>query len=68
MSKALLTKDLAKWIDTKVIAEVVIEKMNEHAERPKEELTIEHAKAIWLNFLETELNEGLDGVLKYGSF
>jgi hypothetical protein len=44
-------RQLAKWIDVGVIAEAVLEQ--EGVE------TVEQAQKVWLDFLETELNEGL---------
>ncbi len=58
-----LKDDLAEWIDTDNLAEVVIEAMREVAE--PEEMTLEMAKNIWLNFLETELNDGIARCIKY---
>ena len=44
--------ELSKWIDTGAIAEHIFDM--EGVE------TVEQAKAVWLNFLETELADGLE--------
>lgn len=44
--------ELSKWIDTGAIAEHII--LMERVE------TVEQAKEVWLNFLATELADGLE--------
>jgi len=44
--------ELSRWIDTGAIAERIFDM--EGVE------TVEQAKAVWLNFLETELADGLE--------
>ena len=43
-----LTAHIAKWVDTRVIAEMIIEHLGEQGEQ----LTFERAKEVWLNTLE----------------
>jgi hypothetical protein len=59
-----LSKKLAKLIDVKVISDAVVEILAEYAEQ--EEFTVGKAKAIWDNFLETELYDGIRRCIKYG--
>lgn len=47
-SKEKLIEQVANWIDTYVIAEMIIE----HLEEQGEELTLERAKEVWLHTLE----------------
>ena len=61
-----LKKELAKWIDVGVLAEGIVETLEENTE--PEEMTLEIAKKLWLNFLETEFRDGLDRSLRYGQF
>ena len=43
--------ELSDWIDSDVIAEEILEDLEESGVEP----TLESAKAVWLNVLETEL-------------
>jgi len=47
-TKETLAIQVANWIDTYVIAEMIIA----HLEEQGEELTFERAKMVWLNTLE----------------
>ena len=44
------------WLDTRVIADNVFEHLEEYGAKK----TFENAKKVWLDFLLTELSEGLD--------
>lgn len=57
MNTEQLKKQLATWIDPYVIAETLVDIMTEEGE--PEQLTLTNAKEIYLNFLETELSDGL---------
>lgn len=61
MADETVQKELADWIDTDVIAENILEHLKEEGFEP----TVENAKKLWLDFLETELHEGIKGVLNY---
>jgi len=52
-------KDLPEWIETQPLAEVVLETLEEQLA----EVTLENAKKLWLDFLETELARGLSNSL-----
>ncbi len=52
--------ELAQWIDTSVIAEAIADKLEEEGI----EETFENGKRVWLDFLETELNEGLRSMVR----
>jgi hypothetical protein len=43
--------EFAKWIDPGVIADAVFDQKGVN--------TVEHAKEVWLDFLQTELTDGL---------
>jgi len=51
---------LAGWIDTDVIAEHILDELEEQGVEP----TIENAQAVWLDFLETELCLTLQSVVR----
>ena len=53
MSK--IKHDLAGWIETDVIAEHILEELQEQGVQP----TLENAKTIWLDVLENELCEAI---------
>ena len=53
---------LAEWIETDVIAEAIKDAVEESGKI----FTFEKGKKVWLNFLETELWEGLKSTIKYG--
>lgn len=46
---------LADWIDSGVIAEAILEDLEEAGIEP----TLENAQKLWLDSLETELHSGL---------
>ena len=52
-------KDLSEWIETQPLAEVAMETLEEQLA----EVTLENAKKLWLDFLETELARGLSNSL-----
>ena len=54
-TKDITTNQLADWIDPNVIAENIIEELQDYEVEP----TLDNAKAVWLDFLENELHEGL---------
>ncbi len=59
MDKEQIIAAFIEWLDSRVIAEAVIEVL----EKQKAEVTVDNAKRIWLDFLETELPEGLSNSL-----
>ena len=54
MSEKVLA-ELAEWIDSKAIAEAIIEEL----ESQEVEQTVANGQKVWLDFLESELPEGL---------
>ena len=56
-----IKKELASWIDTYVIAEAVVNAIEE-AERP---LTLKLGKAVYLDFLLTELSDAMQASARY---
>ena len=54
MSENVLA-ELAEWIDPKVIAEAILQELQEQGARP----TTENGKSIWLDTLENELPDAL---------
>ena len=59
MSEKVLA-ELAEWIDPRVIAEAIIEEL----ESQKVEQTVANGQKVWLDFLESELPEGLRSSIK----
>ena len=53
-------KELAAWIETKPLAEEILETMEE---QEVVEITLENAKKLWLDFLGTELHSGISNSL-----
>ncbi len=51
MSK--IKHDLAGWIETEVIAEHILDELEEQGVQPQP--TLENAKTVWLDVLENEL-------------
>jgi len=47
--------ELIYWFDTAVLARTILELLEEEGAKP----TVKNAKAVWLDFLETELSDGL---------
>jgi len=60
-NREVLVEQIAKWIDADTIAETIVEWMEDVAE--PEEITLDLAKKVWLQFLEAELNDGLKRVV-----
>jgi hypothetical protein len=52
--------ELAEWIDSRVIAEAILQEL----ESQKLEQTVANGQKVWLDFLETELSEGLRSSVK----
>ena len=52
--------DLAGWIETAVIAEHILEELEEQGVQP----TLENAKTIWLDVLENELCQAICSSVK----
>jgi len=50
-----IREQLADWIDTDVIAEAILEEMQEWGFPPH----LEHAKQVWLRVLESELHDAI---------
>jgi len=63
MNEAELKKQLAAWIDPKVLADTLVDQMAEEAE--PEEMTLENAKTFYYDFLETELADALERSIRY---
>ncbi len=58
MSK--IRHELAGWIDADVIAEHILDELEEQGVKP----TLENARTIWLDVLETELCEAIRSSVK----
>ena len=56
-SREELVDQLSEWIEADVIAEQLVDAMAE-IDLP-EEMTLDNAKAVYLDFLQNELPEGL---------
>ncbi len=59
MSEKVLDK-LTEWIDTRVIAEAILQEL----ESQEVEQTLANGQKVWLDFLESELSEGLRSSIK----
>jgi len=57
MSREEIQKQVAEWIDTATIADAILDALQDEGL----EVTAENAQKVWLDFLGTELNEGLQG-------
>ena len=53
--------EVADYIDTSVLAETILDDLEEEGLQP----TVENAKKLWLDFLGTELHEGIRSVLRH---
>lgn len=49
-------KKFANWVDTSTLADEVKDTLEEAGVKP----TLENMQKVWLNFLETELHNGVD--------
>jgi len=47
--------DLAGWIDTDVIAGLILDELEEQGVQP----TLDNAKSIWLDVLENEISDAI---------
>lgn len=56
MPDVAIQKQLADWIDANVIAENILEALEEEEVEP----TFENGQKVWLDFLLTELSDGLE--------
>jgi len=52
--------DLAQWIETDVIAQAILDELQEQGVEP----TLENAKTVWLDVLENELPDALKSSVK----
>jgi hypothetical protein len=52
--------ELAEWIDPRAIAEAILQEL----ESREVEQTLANGQKVWLDFLETELPEGLRSSIK----
>jgi len=50
MDRQQLIDELAHWIDTNVIAELIVESLEEN--HPEEEITIQQARDVWYSTIE----------------
>jgi len=57
MSREETQKQVAEWIDTAAIADAILDTLEDEGL----EVTAENAQNVWLYFLSTELNDGLEG-------
>ena len=55
-----LLDELARWIDTAVIAEAILQELEDQ----NIEQTLANGQRVWLDFLESELSEGLRSSIK----
>ena len=55
-----LLDELARWIDTAVIAEAILQEL----ENQNMEQTFANGQRVWLDFLGNELSEGLRSSIK----
>jgi hypothetical protein len=55
-----LLDELARWIDTAVIAEAILQEL----ENQNMEQTFANGQRVWLDFLGSELSEGLRSSIK----
>ena len=53
-------EELAQWIDTTVIAEAILEELEDQGVQP----TLENGKTVWLDVLEHELTDALRSSVK----
>ena len=52
-------EELAGWIDTDVIAELIIDELEDQGEKP----TLKYAKNVWLDVLEHELHDAVKNAI-----
>jgi len=57
MSREEIQKQVAEWIEKDAIADAILDALEDDGF----EVTAENAQKVWLDFLGTELNEGLQG-------
>jgi hypothetical protein len=50
-----IIQELANWLDADVIAELIIDELEEQSEKP----TLKYAKNVWLDVLEHELHDAI---------
>lgn len=55
------TESFLSWLDSKVIADAIIENLQEQGLG----VTVENMKKVWLSFLENEMPDGLQRTVKY---
>ncbi|MDP3063885.1 MAG: hypothetical protein Q8O40_11850 [Chloroflexota bacterium] len=60
MDRDTLVAEVSLWLDPTVIAEAIVDGL-EQVEAP---MTVEQAKAVWLNVLETELPQAVKASAK----
>ena len=54
-------QQLADWIETEVVAESIVE----HLEEEELEASFENGKAVWLDVLECEINDAIGKSIAY---
>jgi hypothetical protein len=57
MSREETQKQVSDWIDTNAIADAILDTLSDEGI----EVTADNAQKVWLDFLGTELNDGLQG-------
>jgi len=53
-------QELADWIDADVIAELIIDELEDQGEKP----TLKYARNVWLDVLEHELHDAIRNAIK----
>ena len=61
MTREELTEHLADWIDSTAIATDIVAVLEEQGITPD----YDKGREVWLDFLETELSDGLEKSVKY---
>jgi len=64
INREKLVDQLSEWIDSRVIANAIVDVMSEAVSSG--EMTLDNAKAIYIDFLQNELRDSLRGSLQYG--
>jgi len=54
-----IIQELADWIDADVIAELIIDELEDQGEKP----TLKYAKNVWLDVLEHELHDAIKNAI-----
>ena len=60
MNNEQIRDELAKWIDTKVIADIIIEELD----KEDVDITFANAQAVWFGVLEIHLHENVQSCVE----